>query len=356
MIPDENVFCLNAEFSTTRRVTRVSSGDRESSHSRSETTEVLPLTTRRHVEGGLRVQGYWKPRIRPERNYGDEAKAKVQPLITVITAVFNGGRTLDRSALSVINQTCDNVEYIVIDGGSTDNTVEILCKYDHAIDYWVSEPDDGIYSAWNKGLSCARGDWICFLGADDFLWEADVIDKASSVLMQITPDVRVVYGRVALLSEQSLRVIDIIGEPWSAVRSKFRQVMSIPHVGLLHHRSIFAEHGNFDTDFRIAGDYELLLRELRQRDAFFIPMVVAGMRAGGISSNPTNTLTSLREVRAAQKKNGIARPGSLWIMAVIRVRVRQLLWRVLGDRTSRRVLDCARRLLGKRPVWTKVRQ
>ncbi|MDH5645697.1 MAG: glycosyltransferase, partial [Candidatus Heimdallarchaeota archaeon] len=90
-----------------------------------------------------------------------------KPLVTIITAVLNGVDTLERTILSVISQSYTNIEYIIIDGGSTDGTIDIIRKYEHAIDCWVSESDTGIYDAWNKGVRLSNGEWIAFLGADD---------------------------------------------------------------------------------------------------------------------------------------------------------------------------------------------
>ena len=111
----------------------------------------------RKGEGGLRMQGCFKKSL-PDK-----------PLITVITVVFNDEKYLEETIQSVINQTYANVEYIIIDGASTDGTVDIIKKYEGRIDYWVSEPDGGIYDAMNKGIGIANGEWIYFLGSDDVL-------------------------------------------------------------------------------------------------------------------------------------------------------------------------------------------
>ena len=98
------------------------------------------------------------------------------PLITVITAVLNGENTLERTIQSVIGQDYKNIEYIIIDGGSTDGTLDIIKKYEHAIDYWISETDEGIYGAMNKGIQASSGEWIYFLGSDDYLVADNVLD------------------------------------------------------------------------------------------------------------------------------------------------------------------------------------
>ena len=113
--------------------------------------------------GGLRTRGIIKTST-PE-----------YPLITVVTVVFNGEATLEQTIQSVVNQTYDNVEYIIVDGGSKDRTLDIIKKYEDRIDYWQSEPDKGIYDAMNKGIELANGDWINFMNSGDSFYNECVI-------------------------------------------------------------------------------------------------------------------------------------------------------------------------------------
>src|SRR3990172_6849742 len=99
------------------------------------------------------------------------------PLISIIVAVYNGKATLQQCIDSVAQQTYPNKELVIIDGGSNDGTVELLEKNRSKFSYWISEPDRGIYNAWNKGLVQAHGEWVCFLGADDYLWDATVLGR-----------------------------------------------------------------------------------------------------------------------------------------------------------------------------------
>jgi glycosyltransferase involved in cell wall biosynthesis len=278
---------------------------------------------------------------------------KTQPVISVIIAVFNGAKTLQQCIDSVARQTYKNVELIIIDGGSNDGTVGMLEARRGDIAYWISEPDKGIYNAWNKGVRQANGEWICFIGADDFFWDEQVLEKIAAQLTGVPVGVNVAYGKIMLLNEQD-EALYSIGDPWNEVKDRFRQVMCIPHPGLMHRRKLFAEHGDFDESFRIAGDYELLMRELPRKSGFFLPGIVAvAMRHGGISSDPKNVLVALNEVRRAQKKHGQALPGPIWLMAVLRVYIRLILWRVVGESTTRKLLDVGRRLMGQRPHWTR---
>ena len=276
------------------------------------------------------------------------------PLLTVIVAVHNGARTLQQCLDSVIRQTCRDVELIVIDAGSTDGTLDLLKRNSQQIRYWISEPDRGIYHAWNKGLAQAQGEWICFLGADDFLWDEQVLSRVAQALPQAPEDINVAYSQVSLLDAQG-GVLYTIGEPWSQVQERFKQLMCIPHPSVLHRNRLFKNAGKFDEAFRIAGDYELLLRELKNKDAYFMPGIVfSAMRQGGVSSAMGATRAALREVRAAQRKNGLRWPGQVWLLALLRAYLRALSWYVLGEKRTRTLLDWGRRLRGLPGHWTKI--
>jgi glycosyltransferase involved in cell wall biosynthesis len=275
------------------------------------------------------------------------------PRVSVLVAVFNGAKTLQRCIDSVAGQTYPDRELIVIDGGSRDGTREILERNTSKIAYWVSEPDHGVSHAWNKGLERARGDWICFLGADDYLWAPDVLERLAPALKRAYPPTRVVYGRVAIVNERGGEIIRA-GEDWRTAGARLTDIMSLAHPGLMHHRSLFDAHGRFDESFRIAGDYELLLRELPRGGALFAPdIVVAGMQQGGISTAPSGSLAMMREMRRAQVVRGYAKPSKRWIAAYVKSWLRVWMWRVLGGRIAPYVFDLLRLLNGKPRYWTR---
>ena len=127
------------------------------------------------TQGGLRTRGIFKH------------SSNIKPLISVITVVLNGEKYLEEAILSVVKQTYDNVEYIIIDGGSTDKTIDIIRKYEHLIDYWISEKDNGLYNAMNKGIALSRGEFIGFVGSDDYL-HLDTLEKLAKVAKKQTID------------------------------------------------------------------------------------------------------------------------------------------------------------------------
>lgn len=218
-------------------------------------------------EGGARLQG-----VRKESAPG-------KPLVSIITSTYNAAEHLPYVIKSIREQTYDNVEWIVVDGASQDRTLDILRQNEDVIDYWASEPDNGIYDAWNKGLRLAQGEWICFLGADDRI-VSDAIEVMAKVGTSSPIPLDFVCGKVELYRGPSL--IRTIGKPWSWGR--FKKYMCVAHTGAMHSATYFDRHGVFDDSFRISGDYEVLLRAGAQLKAAFVPKVVARMQVGGESN------------------------------------------------------------------------
>jgi hypothetical protein len=259
-----------------------------------------------------------------------------KPVISIIIASFNSGQTLEYTLRSVIEQDYPHKQLIVIDGGSKDESVSILKKYQSDISYWISEPDRGIAHAWNKGLAQAKGEWICFLGADDVFWNATVLTRMVPHLVNQPENIRLVYGTLVLLSH-NLDVMGIRGAPWQELKRKFiGGVMRVPHPGSMHHHSLFKERGLFNEQLKIAIDYELLLRELRHNDAYFVQdIIVAGMLEIGMTNQLKNRLATLQEARQARQINGLRRwclENSLdWLQSVVVVVIMPTL---LGQRLT----------------------
>lgn len=269
--------------------------------------------------------------------------------ISVVIAVLNRRESLQRCLDSVIAQTYRDIELIVIDGGSDDGTVAVIEANAEHIAYWESEPDRGIAHAWNKALEHCSGDWVCFLGADDYLYNADVMQKVVETLRCVPVGCRVTYGSVALSNEQGVMYARA-GRPWGRARRQLYTHMGLPHAGVFHHKSLFEDRGKFDESYRIALDYEFLLRELTEREAEFIPdVIIAVMSAGGISTKPENVLENLNEKRRAQRRNGIIVPRPYWYWLYAKGLVKLTLFRVLGAGAMMAAINGYRRVTGRMP-------
>lgn len=212
------------------------------------------------------------------------------PLISVVTVVFNGAKTLEQTIESIVPQLGDDVEYVIIDGGSIDGTVDIIRKHAQHLAYWISERDSGIYDAWNKAIDASQGAFIAYVGADDIVEPAAFAAYIEKIKQ--FPDVEYWSSRVALGKRHGR----VIGQPWRWL--EFRRYMTVAHVGSLHRRDLYARYGRYDTSFRIVGDYEFLLRIGKSLRAGFVDVVTATMGDGGISNQQAHL--ALKETRAAK--------------------------------------------------------
>jgi glycosyltransferase involved in cell wall biosynthesis len=263
------------------------------------------------------------------------------PLISILIATRNAAQGLPRCLDSLRRQTFRDFEAVVMDGGSTDTTVDILKASGDVVAAWRSEPDSGIYNAWNKALALAKGEWICFLGADDWLWDEGALDRLLPQLRTALPGARVVYSRVRQVDGHG-RVAVELGEPWPQAKKRFLSHVCLPHPGLMHHRSLFEAHGRFDERFQMAGDYELLLRELISRDALYVPAVTAGMALGGRTTSPEHFLEMYREIGRALRLHGRSPPPLRWAWFLSTAWLYRRLYALLGDKAARRFADLFR--------------
>ena len=213
------------------------------------------------------------------------------PRISVITSTLNDAQNLRITLENIASLNYPNLEYIVIDGGSNDGTLDLLNEYQQYIDHWVSESDHGIYDAWNKGINIATGNYLAFLGAGDTYLPNGLENLA--VLANAHQDADFVFGRVMITYEN--REPRIIGKPWQW--DLFRHYMCTTHVGAWHSKRLFDKYGVFDPSYRIAGDYELLLRPKESLVTAYSDSVIATMRAGGISQQSFKVLSEVRRAK-----------------------------------------------------------
>lgn len=205
---------------------------------------------------------------------------KETPKISIITVCLNSGQYLEDTIRNVRNQTYGNIEYIVIDGGSRDNTKEILKAHDKEIDYWTSESDKGISDAFNKGVRAATGDIIGFLNSQDYYFNDDVVAHAVRVFSE-HPDASIVYGKTCYVPEHSKEIVGVMGMVFSREIMQKRNIM--PHQSVFLKRSLFELFGLYNLDYRYAMDYEHLLRVTVTERPLFIDQIWAVMRLGGVS-------------------------------------------------------------------------
>lgn len=203
--------------------------------------------------------------------------------VSVITVVYNGEKYLEHTIQSVLNQTYKNIEYIIIDGGSTDGTRDIIKKYEDKLAYWISEKDSGIYDAMNKGIQKATGDYVGLINADDW-YELDTIQNiVNSINDEKT--IEIVYGNMNIVDIDTNTNKLLLGDINSLNKN-----MSINHPTCFIKSPLYKER-LFDIFYKIAADYDLMLYfRFNNKKFFYIDKVLANMRGGGVSTNNNKTI------------------------------------------------------------------
>jgi glycosyltransferase involved in cell wall biosynthesis len=224
---------------------------------------------------------------------GARLSEATRPLVSVVTVVLNGKEKLSRTVESVLKQTYANIEYIVIDGGSTDGSIDLLRSLDDSIDRWISEPDAGIAAAFNKGIGLANGELVAFLNAGDW-YEPEAVAAVCRAYLQ-HPDSDVVCGAIRLQNPDSSSLV-CFSDP-----SLIEYETSIYHPSVFVKRSSYEKFGGFDERYRYAMDYELLLRFSRLGAKILnIAVIIANMTLDGVSYE--NWYSGLKEVRSARSQ------------------------------------------------------
>jgi glycosyltransferase involved in cell wall biosynthesis len=225
--------------------------------------------------------------------------------ISIVTVVKNAGKTIEDTIRSVISQTYPDVEYIVIDGGSTDNTLGIIEKYRNNISRLIIEKDDGVFDAMNKGFSSFSGDIIGFLNADDVYTCPEILQHVADELKNEAVDI--CFGDVAYINQKNKSKIIRYYSSSSFTKDKIKYGFMPPHPSLFIKRCVYEEFGGFKSDYKIAGDFELMARFFTNKTIRYryLPINMVKMSDGGISTTLKNKLKLNKEVLKACVDNGI---------------------------------------------------
>jgi len=227
-------------------------------------------------------------------------------MITIITAVYNRASTIGEALDSVARQTYADVEHIVIDGQSNDGTLEEIARHQHPPMRVISEPDEGIYDALNKGMRLAGGDIIGLVHSDDYLSHDQVLTKVAAAFAD--PAIDAVYGDLDYVSaDNSSRIV----RQWRSGEyhpRRLRRGWMPPHPALFIRRRVFEVHGGYDANYRIAADFDAILRWFGRGGirAAYIPEVLVKMRVGGVSNQSlSRILQKSREDYRALRSNQV---------------------------------------------------
>lgn len=223
--------------------------------------------------------------------------------ISIITITFNSEKSLEKTIQSVISQDYDDIEYIIVDGKSTDSTLDIVEKHKQHVDILISEKDKGIYDALNKGINAATGDVIGFIHSDDIFNDDYVVSQVSNALVK--PETDAVYGDLQYVAEGNfMRVI----RNWKSGEYKrwnLKLGWMPPHPTFFCKKKIYDTYGGFDLSYKISADYDIMMRYLGKYNISlkYIPHVLTKMQLGGVSNRSLKTIIrkSREDIRAARK-------------------------------------------------------
>lgn len=226
------------------------------------------------------------------------------PLITVITVVFNGVKTLEETIRSVVNQTYPNVEYIIIDGGSADGTLDIIKKYEDLIDYWVSEPDKGIYDAMNKGTATSLGCYVYFIGSGDIL----LVASLSSLFAILKENLKQLIALPVLIDRKKVSYPDIS-----------MPVPVIHHQGAIFNLSNLKQLGLYSSEYLIHNDFQLIIEYATKFGVEYVNIAVCNFNKGGKSTNGQNAFISIKEMLSIYfRYRGNILSFKKWTMFILR--------------------------------------
>ena len=226
--------------------------------------------------------------------------------VSIITVSFNSAKTIEDTIQSVLSQDYPQIEYIVVDGGSSDATVDIIRKYQDRISTWISEKDQGMYDAMNKGIALASGDVIGILNSDDIYMSNHVVTELMNKMN--SEQAQVVFADLILVDQYNQNKVLRYYNSGHFHPNKFRYGWMPAHPTVFVKSSLYKAVGPFSTDYQIAADYEMLIRILAKQNAkyAYLPKPVVRMRSGGAStaSLSRNWILNQEIVRAC-KENGI---------------------------------------------------
>lgn len=241
--------------------------------------------------------------------------------VTIITVCYNSANTIEKTILSVQNQTYNNIEYIIVDGNSKDTTLSVIKKHENVISKWISEPDKGLYDAMNKGITMADGDLIGILNSDDTFNSDSVIEEIVNFHKKYDIDASV--GNIVQHKENGKIIRLYSSKYWNPEKLKIGFMP--PHPSIFFRKNIFEKFGNYDLGFRIGADYELISRFfLKNKITWkYSGIITTAMLVGGLSSSGSSSYNLItKEIQKALSMNGI-------VFSPLKIKMR-FFWKIIG--------------------------
>ncbi len=268
------------------------------------------------------------------------------PLVSIVIATYNVAHALELTIASVLKQTFTAYELVVTDGASKDRTVDLLTSLDPRLVRWISEPDRGIYDAFNKACKLVRGEWVLFLGAGDLLADEDVFARFALVAASVDQSTEIIYGKVQV-TDPDYNNIELLNHPWSEMAGRWRggRPMIPHHQGVFHRRALLSGDSPFDTAYPLAADSKVVFRSMARVAPVFMNSVVAFAPEGGMTTNFRNFLRIATEiVRVNQElKHGRYILQGIYYCKILGT---YLAYRIGGEKLARISIAAYRRLRG----------
>ncbi|WP_158838689.1 glycosyltransferase family 2 protein [Polaribacter sp. L3A8] len=242
--------------------------------------------------------------------------------ISIITVCYNSAKTIEKTFKSVQSQTYKNLEYIVVDGGSKDTTLDIVQKYKELVSQWVSEPDKGLYDAMNKGIKMATGDLVGILNSDDIFTDDHVLENIANFHLQ-NKEIDASVGNILQFNEEGKTVRKYSAKNWNPEKLKIGFMPA--HPAIFFKRELFDQFGDYQLDFTIGADYELITRFfLKHKITWkFSNITTTSMLIGGLSSSGVSSYQLIsKEIKKALTRNSIK-------FSYLKVQLRGF-WKIIG--------------------------
>jgi len=240
--------------------------------------------------------------------------------ISIITVVYNNEKTIKEAMQSVLSQTYEDIEYVIIDGKSKDNTVNLINDYKENLGYFISEKDNGLYDAMNKGIIACTGDVVGILNSDDLYEDSDVI---AAVMEEFINDAEldILYGDLVYVKSDNTNKVVRNWKSKNYYNSFFENANVPPHPALFVRNNVYKKVGLFDLQYKLAADYELMLRMFKKHHfkSKYVKRLIVKMRLGGTTNQSfTNIVVQNKEILKAWKNNDLRAPPYLMLLRIFK--------------------------------------
>ena len=243
--------------------------------------------------------------------------------ITVIISTLNVANQIEKTILSYLDQDFKKKNLIIVDGNSSDHTVEIIKKYSNNLQYWVSENDDGIYDAWNKAIRNTNTEWVCFIGAGDVFYSNNTLTKL--IMAKTNPKTNFISGKIFLIDKKDI-FIESMGKKWDF--NKLSKNITIGHPLSLHKLELLKRYNLFDIKYKICGDYDFLIRSGKSIFAEYLNEFVVIMKDDGVSKKHfLKATTESAKALIKSKDFGLIIGTKFFVTSIIKIILKKILFK-----------------------------